>query len=70
LRRVVETIHVLQDGSHALARRHVLAERRLAHARGVGQLGVVVVTEDVIEAARDGVEWINVRVRVDQRNRA
>ena len=48
--------------------RDVLAERGLAHPGRVGQFGVVVVAEDVVERLRHRAERVDVRMRVDERN--
>ena len=46
------------------------AKQGLVHAGGMGQLGVVVVAEDVVEGPRRGPVRVDVRMRVDQRDMA
>src|SRR5262249_34560637 len=45
-------------------------QRLLVHPGGVGELGVIVVTQDVVEVARGGAVRVDVRVRVEQRDAA
>src|SRR5262249_13057811 len=70
LHRVVDAIEIREHGADALARGDLGPERDLIHAGGVGKLGVVVIPEDVVEGARSRAMWVDVRVRIDQRNEA
>src|SRR5438552_25796 len=56
--------------AHAFARRPVLGQGRLAHPRGMGELGVIVIAENIVERLRRGRMWVDVRMRVDQGNSA
>ncbi len=64
--RVVEAIHVGEDGADALARLNIGGERRLVHAGGVGQFGVVVIAQNVVERARRRTVRVDVRVRIEK----
>ncbi len=70
LHRVIDAVEVLQQDADALARVDAGGKAGLRHAGGVGELGVVVVAEDVVEAARGRAVRVDVRMRVDQRDSA
>ena len=68
LHRVVDAIQVAEHGGDAFARRRVGAQRFLVHAGGMGQFGVIVVAENVVETAGRRLVRINVGMWVDQRD--
>ena len=70
LSSIVEAIHVTNDGADLFARIDALRQRGLAHTGGVSQLGVIVITEDVHETARNRGHRLNMGMRVDQGNGA
>src|SRR5262249_2096115 len=70
LHGIIKAIHVLQQGPDALPRLDVWRERPLAHAGGVGKLRVIVIAQDVVEAAGRRSSGVDVGMRVDQGNTA
>ena len=68
LDRVVELRHVVQNGADAFPRLHLRRQSGVIHARRMGQLRVVVVSQDVVEAAGGWAARIDVRVGIDQGN--
>ena len=66
----VTSTSVATNGADALARRYVLAKRRLIHAGRVGEFCVVVIAENIIERLGRGGVRVDVRMRVEQGNAA
>ena len=66
LDRVVEAVAELEDRPAAFARIDLGRQRLVTHAAGVRELGVVVVTQEVIEAAGGRASRVDVRMRVER----